>query len=107
VSNLKALRGTRDLVAPEIVRWHEMEEAARRVRGRACFSEIRTPIFERTALFERGVGEATDIVQKEMYSFATRSGDAVTLRPENTAGVVRAYLELGLGSQRPSPLKVW
>ncbi|NNE42757.1 MAG: histidine--tRNA ligase [Gemmatimonadetes bacterium] len=107
MAKLTALRGTRDLVTPEIVRWHEMEEAARRVLGRACFTEIRTPVFERTALFERGVGEATDIVQKEMYSFETRSGDAVTLRPENTAGVVRAYLELGLAGKLPAPLKVW
>jgi histidyl-tRNA synthetase len=106
LKTLTALRGTRDLIPPEITRWHRMEEAARRVLGRACFSEIRTPVFERTELFERGVGEATDIVQKEMYTFETRSGDRVTLRPENTAGVVRAYLERGLGD-RPQPLKLW
>jgi histidyl-tRNA synthetase len=84
-----------------------MEDAARRVMGRACFSEIRTPVFERTELFERGVGEATDIVQKEMYTFTSRSGESVTLRPEGTAAVVRAYLELNLRAQRPSPLKLW
>jgi histidyl-tRNA synthetase len=84
-----------------------MEDAARRVMGRACFSEIRTPLFERTELFERGVGEATDIVQKEMYTFTSRSGESVTLRPEGTAAVVRAYLELNLRAERPSPLKLW
>ncbi|HMB69571.1 MAG TPA: histidine--tRNA ligase [bacterium] len=107
MGSLTALRGTRDLFAPEIVRWQEIEDAARRVLNRACYSEIRTPIFERTELFQRGVGESTDIVQKEMYTFATRSGDSVTLRPENTAGVVRAYLEQGMGSKFPSPLKLW
>jgi len=107
LGSLTALRGTRDLFAPEIVRWQEIEDAARRVLNRACYSEIRTPLFERTELFQRGVGESTDIVQKEMYTFATRSGDSVTLRPENTAGVVRAYLEQGMGSKFPSPLKLW
>jgi histidyl-tRNA synthetase len=84
-----------------------MEETARRILSAACFSEIRTPIFERTELFERGVGEATDIVGKEMYTFETRSGERATLRPENTAGVVRAYLELGLRAKLPAPLKLW
>lgn len=104
---IRALRGTRDLVSPEIELWQRMEETARRVLSAACYSEIRTPAFERTELFERGVGEATDIVGKEMYSFLTRSGERVTLRPENTAGVVRAYLELGLRAKRPAPLKLW
>lgn len=107
METLSAPRGTRDLFTPEIVRWQEMEAAARRVLGSACFQEIRTPVFERTELFERGVGEATDIVSKEMYSFESRSGDRLTLRPENTAGVVRAYLEHGLRAKRPSPLKVF
>ena len=104
---LRALRGTHDLVSPEIELWQRMEEVARRVLGAACFSEIRTPIFEKTELFERGVGEATDIVGKEMYTFETRSGERVTLRPENTAGVVRAYLELGLRTKSPAPHKLW
>ncbi len=81
--------------------------AARSVLSTACFSEIRTPVFERTELFERGVGEATDIVTKEMYSFESRSGDRITLRPENTAGVVRAYLERGLRTKFPSPTRLW
>jgi histidyl-tRNA synthetase len=84
-----------------------MEETARRVLSTACFHEIRTPLFERTELFERGVGEATDIVSKEMYTFESRSGDRLTLRPENTAGVVRAFLEQGLRTKRPMPLKLY
>ncbi len=107
MAKLTALRGTRDLISPEILRWQEMEETARRVLSAACFTEIRTPIFERTELFERGVGEATEIVSKEMYTFQSRSGDRMTLRPENTAGVVRAYLERGLRAKAPSPLKLF
>ncbi len=105
MAKLTALRGTRDLISPGILRWQEMEETARRVFSAACFSEIRTPVFERTELFERGVGEATDIVSKEMYTFESKSGDRVTLRPENTAGVVRAYVEHGLRGQWPAPVK--
>ena len=104
---IRALRGTRDLISPEIELWQRMESTARRVLSRACYAEIRTPVFEKTELFERGVGEATDIVGKEMYTFETRSAERVTLRPENTAGVVRAYLELGLRAKRPAPLKLW
>lgn len=84
-----------------------METCARNVFSLANFSEIRTPVFEHTDLFVRGVGEATDIVSKEMYSFESRSGEGLTLRPENTAGVVRAYLERGLRNQFPSPLRLW
>jgi histidyl-tRNA synthetase len=107
LERLTAPRGTRDLFSPEILRWQEMEETARRVLLAACFEEIRTPIFERTELFERGVGEATDIVTKEMYTFTSRSGDRHTLRPENTAGTVRAFLEHGLREKQPMPLKVF
>jgi histidyl-tRNA synthetase len=106
-TTLTAPRGTRDLTSPEIERWQRMEDVARRVLRKACFSEIRTPVFERTDLFERGVGEATDIVSKEMYTFESRSGDRLTLRPENTAGVVRAYLEHGLRTAFPSPVRLW
>jgi len=85
-----------------------MEAAARRVLDRACFSEIRTPTFERTELFERSVGEATEVVEKQMYTFESRSGkDRITLRPENTAGVVRAFLQHGLRTKSPMPLKLW
>lgn len=107
MGTLTALRGTRDLISPEVERWQEIEEAARRVLTAACYSEIRTPILERTELFERGVGEATDIVAKEMYTFESRSGERMTMRPENTAGVVRAFLERGLRTKFPSPLKLF
>jgi histidyl-tRNA synthetase len=107
LSTLTAPRGTRDIFSPEILRWQEMEDTARRVLSQACFEEIRTPVFERTELFERGVGEATDIVSKEMYTFESRSGDRLTLRPESTAGVVRAFLEHGMRAQRSMPLKVF
>jgi len=107
LATLKAPRGTRDLIAPEIGRWQQIEDAARRVLPLAGFSEIRTPAFEPTELFVRGVGEATDIVSKEMYTFESRSGERLTLRPENTAGVVRAYLERGLRTAFPSPLRLW
>jgi histidyl-tRNA synthetase len=107
LGTLTALRGTRDLISPEVERWQEIEDAARRVLTAACYAEIRTPVLERTELFERGVGEATDIVAKEMYTFESRSGERMTMRPENTAGVVRAFLERGLRTKFPSPLKLF
>lgn len=110
------VRGTRDLLPPETELWNEVERTARAVFARYGFGEIRTPIFEDTQLFSRGVGEETDIVSKEMYTFTPaddvgrrpgaaeepprRDGDraqSLTLRPENTAGVVRAYIEHKLG----------
>src|ERR1700754_4183440 len=96
---LKAVRGTRDLLPPETALWNHVEATARSVFARYGYGEIRTPIFEVTELFARGVGEETDIVSKEMYTFEDRSraesekGQSLTLRPENTAGVVRAYIE--------------
>ena len=100
---LKAVRGTRDLLPPDTEMWNRMEAAARRIFTRYHFGEIRTPIFEDTHLFARGVGEDTDIVSKEMYTWedraraASEKAQSLTLRPENTAGVVRAYIEHGLG----------
>jgi len=96
---LKAVRGTRDLLPPETALWNRVEATARGVFARYGFGEIRTPIFETTELFARGVGEETDIVSKEMYTWEDRGraesdkGQSLTLRPENTAGVVRAYIE--------------
>jgi histidyl-tRNA synthetase len=96
---IKAVRGTRDLLPPETAVWNFVESMAREVFRAYNFQEIRTPIFEETALFARGVGEDTDIVAKEMYTWEDRSraasekGQSLTLRPENTAGVVRAYIE--------------
>jgi histidyl-tRNA synthetase len=96
---IKAVRGTRDLLPPETALWNLVEAGVRDVFRAYNFQEIRTPIFEETALFARGVGEETDIVAKEMYTWEDRSraasekGQSLTLRPENTAGVVRAYIE--------------
>ncbi len=96
---IKAVRGTRDLLPPETALWNFVEAAARDVFRAYNFQEIRTPIFEETQLFSRGVGEETDIVSKEMYTWedrgraASEKGQSLTLRPENTAGVVRAYIE--------------
>ena len=100
---LKAVRGTRDLLPPETALWNRIEATARNVFARYNFGEIRTPVFEDTALFARGVGEETDIVSKEMYTWEDRARaqsektQTLTLRPENTAGVVRAYIEHQLG----------
>jgi histidyl-tRNA synthetase len=96
---IKAVRGTRDLLPPETALWNFVEAKVREVFRAYNFQEIRTPIFEATELFARGVGEETDIVAKEMYTWEDRgraqadSGQSLTLRPENTAGVVRAYIE--------------
>ena len=103
VSAIKAVRGTRDLLPPETEIWNYIEATARRVFARYAFGEIRTPILEDTQLFARGVGEETDIVSKEMYTWEDRAraqsekAQMLTLRPENTAGVVRAYIEHKLG----------
>jgi histidyl-tRNA synthetase len=103
MSTLKAVRGTRDLLPPETALWNRIEATARSVFARYNFGEIRTPIFEDTGLFARGVGEETDIVSKEMYTWEDRARaqsektQSLTLRPENTAGVVRAYIEHKLG----------
>jgi histidyl-tRNA synthetase len=96
---IKAVRGTRDLLPPETALWNFVEAKVREVMRAYNFHEIRTPIFEATELFARGVGEETDIVSKEMYTWEDRGraesdrGQSLTLRPENTAGVVRAYIE--------------
>ena len=103
MSSLKAVRGTRDLLPPDTALWSHVESVARRVFARYNFGEIRTPIFEDTQLFARGVGEDTDIVSKEMFTWEDRAraqsekAQSLTLRPENTAGVVRAYIEHKLG----------
>src|SRR5580658_6424678 len=99
---IKAVRGTRDLLPPDTALWNFVEAAVRDVFRAYNFQEIRTPIFEATELFARGVGEETDIVAKEMFTWEDRGraasdkGQSLTLRPENTAGVVRAYIEHNL-----------
>ncbi len=103
MSQIKAVRGTRDLLPRETELWNHVEATARSVFARYAFAEIRTPIFEDTQLFARSVGEETDIVSKEMYTWEDRAraqsekSQSLTLRPENTAGVVRAYIEHNLG----------
>jgi histidyl-tRNA synthetase len=102
---IKAIRGTRDLLPPDTALWNFVESTVRDVFRAYNFQEIRTPIFEDTQLFARGVGEETDIVSKEMYTWADQGraqsdkGQSLTLRPENTAGVVRAYIEHDLAKR--------
>ncbi|BAZ44193.1 histidyl-tRNA synthetase [Chondrocystis sp. NIES-4102] len=96
---IQALRGTRDILPEEVGYWQLIEDTARDILGRAVYQEIRPPIFEQTALFERGIGEATDVVGKEMYTFKDRGDRSLTLRPEGTAGVVRAYISNKLHAQ--------
>ncbi len=89
----------RDILPPASAVWNHVEASARRIFGRFNYHEIRTPILEETALFARGVGEETDIVSKEMYTFEDRDGSSLTLRPENTASVMRSYIEHRLDQQ--------
>jgi histidyl-tRNA synthetase len=103
---IKAVKGTRDLLPPATELWNRVEEAARRIFRAYNYYEIRTPILEETQLFARGVGQETDIVTKEMYTFEDRDGTSVTLRPEATASVMRAYIEHRL-DQRPGVQKLY
>ncbi len=102
----KAPKGTRDIGAPEIRRWQQVEQLFHELADRFAYQELRTPTFEQTELFQRGVGDGTDIVQKEMYTFLDKAGRSMTLRPEGTAGVVRSFIQQGLSS-RPFPVKVY
>jgi len=90
---IQAIRGVKDIMPDEIEKWRWVENKANQVFNRYGFNEIRLPIFEKTKLFSRGIGETTDIVEKEMYTFEDRSGEMVTLRPEGTASAVRAFIE--------------
>ena len=101
MGEIQALRGTRDILPDEVGYWQQVEATAQQILTRAVDQEIRTPIFERTELFERGIGEATDVVGKEMYTFSDRATPprSVTLRPEGTAGVVRTFIERSLYAQ--------
>ena len=93
MGEIRAVRGVRDILPVETPTWQAIEAAARQTFEAYGYREIRLPIFERTELFARGIGETTDIVEKEMYTWADRNGDSLTLRPEGTASVVRAYVE--------------
>jgi len=90
---IKAVRGFNDILPEETPRWRQVEEEARKVLEGFGFREIRVPVLERTELFARGIGQSTDIVEKEMYTFSDKGGESVTLRPEATASIVRAYIE--------------
>lgn len=90
------MKGFKDILPDEVGKWQLLEETAKNLLESFGYSQIRTPILEKTALFERGVGDATDIVEKEMYTFLDKSGESVTLRPEGTAGVARAFIENNL-----------
>src|SRR5438270_5316054 len=103
---IRAIKGTRDLLPPDTAVWNRVERTAREVFRAYNYHEIRTPILEETQLFARGVGEETDIVTKEMYTFDDRDGSSLTLRPENTASVIRAYIEHRL-DQRPGVQKLY
>ena len=96
---IRPIRGTRDILPEEVYYWQQVEAVARQILNRAVYQEIRPPIFEQTALFERGIGEATDVVSKEMYTFRDLGDRSITLRPEGTAGVVRAFIEHNLHTQ--------
>ncbi len=105
-SKFQGIRGTRDLLPTETALWNHVEETAHAVFGTFGFGEIRPPIFEPTELFARAVGGETDIVSKEMYSFADRDEASISLRPEATASVCRAYIEHGM-AQQPQPVKLY
>src|SRR5713226_4944442 len=103
---IRAVKGTRDLLPPATGVWNHVESVARRVFRAYNYHEIRTPVLEETELFARGVGEETDIVTKEMYTFEDRDGSSLTLRPEATASVMRAYIEHRL-DQQPGVKKLY
>ncbi len=99
-------KGTKDILPEEIYRWQKAEQVFAEVCGQYGFREIRIPTFEHTELFMRGVGDTTDVVQKEMYTFEDKGGRSISLRPEGTAGVVRSFIEHGMTSL-PSPVRVY
>ena len=103
---IKAVRGVRDILPSETGKWQRVEAAARRTFEAYGYREIRLPLFERTELFARGIGDETDIVKKEMYTFEDRGGDSITLRPEATAGLLRAYIEHGFQVE-PKPVRLY
>ncbi|MSQ69511.1 MAG: histidine--tRNA ligase [Gammaproteobacteria bacterium] len=103
---LRAIRGMNDIVPPLSARWQHLEQQVVGVLNAYGYQQIRLPILEQTGVFERSIGDTTDIVQKEMYTFADRNGERLTLRPEGTAGCVRAVLEHGLLNVQPH-LRLW
>ena len=102
----QAPKGTQDMLPNDAHRWQKIEAAMRSVCALAGYREIRTPMFEHTELFARGVGDGTDVVQKEMYTFEDKGGRSITLKPEGTAGVARAFIEHHLFAE-PLPCKLY
>ena len=94
----KAPRGTADILPENIGKWNYIEETAKKTAHLFGFSEIKTPVFEHTELFNRGVGDTSDVVTKEMYTFQDKGGRSITLKPEGTSGAVRSFIENGMGS---------
>ena len=106
MEKLSAVKGMNDILPPESARWEWFEAKVRALMARYAYANVRTPIVEPTALFVRGLGEVTDIVEKEMYSFVdSMNGDRLTLRPEATAGIVRAVVEHN--ALYNGPLRIW
>jgi len=105
--NFKSPRGTVDLFNEEVNKWQYLESVLRNLSRRFNYKEIRTPMFEHTEIYQRGVGDSTDIVQKEMYTFYDRGGRSLTLRPEGTAGVVRAYVQNKMHGDPNQPVKLF
>ena len=101
-----APRGTKDILPQEIENWRYVEAVMRRICAQYGYKEIRTPVFEHTELFKRGIGDTTDVVEKEMYTFTDRGNRSITLRPENTASAVRAFCEHKLYAE-PAPTKLY
>ena len=101
MSQIRSIKGTHDILPSDSSQWQHLEQIVHDVCGRFRYEEIRTPVFEETRLFSRSVGEDTDIVSKEMYTWEDRGGTSLTLRPELTASVVRSYIQHNLGSQAP------
>lgn len=106
MANIQAPKGTHDILPSEIYKWQFVENLFYNICRRFGYYEIRLPVFEYTELFQRGVGDTTDIVQKEMYTFEDKGGRSITLRPEGTASVVRSYIENGMASL-PPPVKLF
>ena len=102
----KSIKGTQDLLPQDSYQTQYVEQTMREVAQAYGYREVRTPVFEQTNLFERGVGGTTDVVQKEMYTFTDKGGNSLTLRPEGTAGAARAFLEHGLFNE-PLPQKMY
>ena len=104
--SISAPKGTKDLLPSESYKWHYMEDKIRKATELFGYREVRVPMFEHTELFLRGVGDTTDVVQKEMYTFEDKGGRSITLRPEGTAGVARCFIENGIAGG-PQPTKMY